>query len=82
VTCASAKFWFWIAAFIATRLPKALIRELVVVGEVKVELDQRSTSVGVITHAIASDPRIQQWKGQNKNDEQDYFEPTLRGLRG
>ena len=80
VTCARAKFWFWIAAFIATRLPKALIRELVVVGEVKVVLDQWSTSVGVITHAIAADPGIQQRKGQNKNDEQTYFEPPLWGF--
>src|SRR5215831_16815054 len=80
VVCASAILRFRIPVFIAMRFPKAFISELVVVGEVEFVLDQRSTSVAIITHAIAADPGIQQGKGQNKNGNQAYFEPARRGF--
>src|SRR5215469_18841076 len=71
---------FRIAAFIAAHLSKAFIRELVVVSEVEVVFDQRSTRVGVVTDAIAADPGIQQRKGQTEDTEQDYLESTLLGF--
>ena len=80
VACASAILRFRIPVFIAMSFSKAFISELVVAGEIEFVLDQGSTSVGVITHAIAADPGIQQRKGQNKNDEQAYFEQALRGF--
>ena len=62
VSCASAILWFRIAIFIATSLPKGLIRELVVVGKVEIVLNQRSASVGVIANTISMYDRINQWK--------------------
>lgn len=72
-----SEFCLGLAVFVAASLPKTIIGELIIVREVETVLDQRRTSIGVITHAIPANPGVHERKCQDKNDEQAYFEPAL-----
>ena len=54
------------AVFVEASVAEAGVGGLIVVLEVEAVLDQRRASKGVIADAVAADPGIEEWKGNNE----------------
>ncbi len=59
-------FGFGLIIFVKARPAETFVGQLIVPGEIKTVLNQRSAGKGVIADAIAADPRIQKRKREKK----------------
>jgi hypothetical protein len=62
----SSKGGFGLAVFVEPRSAKTFVGVAVVLGEIEIVLDERSTGEGVIADAIAADPGIEEREGEKK----------------
>ena len=55
-----------LTAFVETGAAETFVGVAVVLGEIEIVLNERSTGKGVVADAVAAHPRVQKWKREQK----------------
>ncbi len=74
-------FGFGLIIFVKARPAETFVGQLIVPGEIKTVLNQRSAGKGVIADAIAAHPRVEKREREKKENQKQALRYT-RGARG